>query len=340
MIFQPMGWVLAAGAWPFVVYTNRMVELLARVPGGNLNVGEIALIWIGLYYLVVLGLTFLPAARLVLRKRISLAAPAAVVCILGIVVWRAYFLAPDGQLHITFLDVGTGEAIYIQSPEGRRILLNGGPSMSRLTDALGRRMPLNDRALDFLVVSGGESAQLGALPRLIDRVPPDNVLWVGPTFASPSARALQQGLVAAEIPVIQAQTGQALDLGKGIRLKVLAVGSRGAVFLLEWGHFKLLLPLGIMLDMMDALEGGQAVGPVTALLLADNGYAPSNPPEWLGALQPQLAVLSVGAGDPQGLPDSELLESVKDYSLLRTDRNGWIELTTDGEQLEVEVERR
>ncbi len=339
MVFQPVGQVLAAGAWPFIVYTNRMVALLARVPAGNLNVGEIALLWVGLYYLALIGLTFFPVARSVLRRRISLAASAAAVGILAILVWRAYFIAPDGRLHITFLDVGTGEAIYIQSPEGRRMLLNGGPSTSRLSDALGRRMPLNDRSLDFLVVSGGESAQLGALPRLIDRVPPDNVLWAGPTFASPSARALQQGLVAAEILVIQAQTGQALDLGKGIRLKVLGAGSRGAVFLLEWDHFRLLLPLGITLEMIDALDGGQTVGPVTALLLADNGYAPSNPPDWLGVLHPQLVVLSVGAGDPQGLPDPALLESLQGYSLLRTDRNGWIELITDGEQMEVKVEK-
>jgi len=42
----------------------------------------------------------------------------------------------------------------------------------------------------------------------------------------------------------------------------------------------------------------------------------------------------------QGLPSPETLEAVEGYSLLRTDRNGWIELTTDGQQMWVEVERR
>jgi len=41
----------------------------------------------------------------------------------------------------------------------------------------------------------------------------------------------------------------------------------------------------------------------------------------------------------QGLPSPETLEAVKGYNLLRTDRNGWIELSTDGEQMWVEVEK-
>jgi beta-lactamase superfamily II metal-dependent hydrolase len=42
----------------------------------------------------------------------------------------------------------------------------------------------------------------------------------------------------------------------------------------------------------------------------------------------------------QGRPDPQVLQALEGRTLLRTDRNGWIELTTDGEQLWVEVERR
>jgi beta-lactamase superfamily II metal-dependent hydrolase len=50
-------------------------------------------------------------------------------------------------------------------------------------------------------------------------------------------------------------------------------------------------------------------------------------------------VLSVSAADPNGLPDSDVLETVKDYPLLRTDQNGWIEISTNGTQMWVNVER-
>lgn len=75
-------------------------------------------------------------------------------------------------------------------------------------------------------------------------------------------------------------------------------------------------------------------------MLADSGYTPANPPEWIGKLSPEVVLVSVAAGDREGRPDSETLEALEDYTLLRTDRDGWIELVTDGEQMCVEVEKR
>jgi beta-lactamase superfamily II metal-dependent hydrolase len=63
---------------------------------------------------------------------------------------------------------------------------------------------------------------------------------------------------------------------------------------------------------------------VEALLLAEGGMASLNPPEWIGKLRPQVVLLSAGADDPGGQPDPETLHSVEGYTLLRTDRNGWI----------------
>jgi beta-lactamase superfamily II metal-dependent hydrolase len=51
-------------------------------------------------------------------------------------------------------------------------------------------------------------------------------------------------------------------------------------------------------------------------------------------------VLSVSAADENGMPDGDVLETVKDYELLRTDQNGWIEVSTNGEQMWVNVERK
>ncbi len=123
-------------------------------------------------------------------------------------------------------------------------------------------------------------------------------------------------------------------------LQVLTAGQRGAVLLLEWGNFRLLLPVGMSFDDMETLQMGKQVGRVSDLLLADAGFAPLNPPEWIAALQPQVVLLSVSPKDATGLPSPETLEAVQGYSLLRTDRNGWIELTTDGEQMWVEAKKR
>jgi beta-lactamase superfamily II metal-dependent hydrolase len=211
---------------------------------------------------------------------------------------------------------------------------------SVLSDSLGRRLPFGERELDYLVVAGTREEQLGALPRVVERFPPDHVLWAGEQAGSPSARQLQQLLADSNTPIILAQAGQTLDLGSGAELNLLAVGKRGAVLLLEWGSFRLLLPIGLDFDSMEKLQEDHRLVPVTALLLADSGYAPLNPPEWISRWQSQVVLLSVGAGDKLGRPDPETLQALDRYTLLRTDRNGWIELSTDGKQMWVELERK
>lgn len=114
---------------------------------------------------------------------------------------------------------------------------------------------------------------------------------------------------------------------------------RGAVLLVDWQGFRALLPVGVNFDAFQELQDGKAIGQVTALLIANSGYAPSNPPAWITNLQPQLAVLSVAAGDPNGLPDQAVLDDVQKVTLLRTDQNGWVEVSTDGTRLWVTKEK-
>jgi beta-lactamase superfamily II metal-dependent hydrolase len=143
-----------------------------------------------------------------------------------------------------------------------------------------------------------------------------------------------------DLQVVPAKRGQTLELGDGANLQILAVGKRGAVLLLEWGSFRVLLPIGLDFETLEGLQSKNELGEVTALLLAESGYAPINPREWIYKLNPQVVLLSVAAGDPDGLPSPETLESVGGYNLLRTDRNGWVKLSTDGEQMWIEVERK
>jgi beta-lactamase superfamily II metal-dependent hydrolase len=100
------------------------------------------------------------------------------------------------------------------------------------------------------------------------------------------------------------------------------------------------LPVGLNFDTLTGLENGKTIGPVTALLLAESGLAQVNPPEWIAALRPQVVILSVAAGDPNGLPDQSVLEELAGITLLRTDRTGWITVSTDGVDLWVEVEKK
>jgi beta-lactamase superfamily II metal-dependent hydrolase len=121
---------------------------------------------------------------------------------------------------------------------------------------------------------------------------------------------------------------------------VLSATARGAVLLVEWGEFRALLPIGLNFDALDDLDNGEGIGTVDLLLLADSGYAPLNPAEWIANLAPQFFILSVSAADESGLPDDDVLALTANRTLLRTDLNGWIEVTTDGQDLSVSVEHK
>jgi len=346
LLWIPLGQLAAWIALPFVAYTIRIVELFGKVPHGTLFLGDFSIGFVILFYAALLSLTFgwsrLGELTQAARRRAGVIGAGGAILVLSLallLISRAASAFPDKLLHVTFLDVGSADAVFIKTPSGKSILINGGSSVTILSDELGRRVSAFDRRLDWLVIANTQEDQVAALPRVIERYPPDAVLWSGNEQGSFSSRVLDEYLTLQSIPVTMAEQGQILDLGDGATLKILTTGSRGSVILIEWKNFRALLPIGMSFEALDELQNGASVGPVSVLSLADSGYAPSNPPEWIANLNPELIVLPVAAGDIDGMPDAETLEAIKDYSLLRTDENGWIEIATNGEQMWVNAER-
>jgi competence protein ComEC len=340
MIIKPIGQLLAWATWPFTAYTIRMVEWLSDVPHGSIPLGQIAFPLILLFYAVLFTLTFARPRLTGMFARLSPAIPLTIMGVLTIMIWKAAFYAPDGLLHVTILDIGTGDAVLIQTPTGRSVLINGGPSTVRLSDTLGRRLPPFNRTLDWLVVADIDNEDLSGLTGNLERFTPANVLWSGNTYGTRSATELWTALLTTSTPITRMQSGQSLDLGSGASMQVLSIDPRGAVLFLEWENFRLLLPMGMDFNTLDNLQHNSSMRNISAVLLGESGYAPLNPPDLLSFLHPQLALLSVAAADKTGLPSPETLNALQGYTLLRTDQNGWIELTTDGSQIWVEVERK
>jgi competence protein ComEC len=347
LIWLPLGAIAAFGAWPFVAYTKRLVELFNLLPSGVIVLENFSLWLVILFYAVLLTWTLFRHQIKGFFAREQSDLPAfpivtviTVLTVVVVVTWRAAFAAPDKNLHITFMDVGSADAILIGTPGGRNLLINGGPSASMLSEGLGRRLPPLNRRLDWLIIASTQENQLSGLPRVVERITPVRVLWAGNVEASFSARNLDKWFLGKDIPVTRAETSSELDLGEGAVLHVLNVNSRGAILLLEWNTFRALLPVGMNFNALEELNYGKDIKTVSLLLIADSGYAPINPPEWITNLSPQLIVLSVAAGDKDGLPHKGTLEAVEDYPVLRTDQNGWIEVTTDGAEMWVEVRKQ
>jgi competence protein ComEC len=75
---------------------------------------------------------------------------------------------PDGKLHVVFCNVGQGDAAYVKFPDGKDLLVDGGPGNGVLT-CLGQHMPFWDRSIDMVALSHPEKDHLDGLISVLER---------------------------------------------------------------------------------------------------------------------------------------------------------------------------
>ena len=134
------------------------------------------------YYAVLAGVTWLVRSTREERQQfmnwVKTRNPTVVIAILAIIVLLviAGITVPDGKLHVTFLDVGAGEAIFIQTPRGRQVLVDGGRDGARTLAQVGRQLPFWDRNLDMVVLTSPDKERLVGLIGVLERYTVDIVV--------------------------------------------------------------------------------------------------------------------------------------------------------------------
>ena len=235
---EVVGW----GAWLLLSYLRLVVEVFDAIPGGAVAVGGMGAAMVVAYYGVLLGAIAALPRRSALR---SLARPAAgasglserieawlpgrrvfwAMALLGLLasvsVWTAAVSRPDGRLHVAFLDVGQGDAIFVVTPGGRRMLIDGGADPGRLLSHLGERVPFWDDALDVVVLTHPHADHVAGLVQALDRYDADLALERRVDFPSPDYALWQAALEGRDVDVLQAVEGQRLVLDEGVTLDVV-----------------------------------------------------------------------------------------------------------------------
>lgn len=339
LIWLPLGKAAAPLVYPFVLFTIRIVEWFSSLPIRPGHTGPIGIAWIVGFYLLLALITFGGPLLYYFSTLLSTGAAVGSLTVLVIVIWRLVFSGPDDLFHILLLDVGTGSGLYLQTPSGQRVMINGGPSTRRLSDHLGRRLPPFQRDIDYWIVASPIEQDIDALVGNLLRFRPGNVLWLGDGSLCWESENLRSVLDENQIPVEYGKTGQVLILSDGVMITILSQNRSGGTLLIEYGSFRVLLPYGLLEKNREGWRMGLDLGEITVLLLADNGYQSSNPSLWINNLHPRLVLLSVGIKDNRGLPNRGLIDRLAGYSLLRTDQYGTIHLISDGEKIWVKVDR-
>ena len=269
--------------------------------------------------------------------------------VLAALVWVAALAQPDGRLHVWFLDVGQGDGIFIQTPSGRQVLIDGGSSAQALLGQLGSAMPFWDRTLDLVVLTHPDADHMAAQVEAASRFAID-AAWETEASAASTASAAWRAAVEDAGAQVQIQhAGGWADLGDGVGLWVLgppaqeftgedADNQNSLVAKLVYGDFSVLLTGDAGTAAEQALVAHSAPLPSTVLKVAHHGSKSSTGEAFVAAVNPPLAVIQVGADNDYGHPSTETLERLAGRLVLRNDQEGRVEITSDGRQMWVEKE--
>jgi len=363
---QILGWL----AWLFLSYLVFLVQGFDALPYSSLEVATIPTWHIWGYYVILAGvIAFLnyrkqladfssrltsgikKVAEGIPKPRLGfsmkwLILPLLVVAIL---VWSVALTTPDDKLHISFLDVGQGDAILIQTPNGQDILIDGGPDLQKINLELSKKLPFWDRTIDLVVCTQPQADHVTGLVEVLERYKVKQVLEPGVPYDS---AIYQEWLRLVEDKGIEyniAQAGQEINLGSGIKMEVLNppaslwegtshdVDNNGVVLRLSWGKLSFLFTADIREEVEFELIGQRANLRSTVLKVAHHGSKTSTSPQFLAAVDPEVAVISVGADNTFGHPSPEVTERLIDRlgedNVYRTDEDGTVEFITDGERL-------
>jgi competence protein ComEC len=360
LVFRPLGQVAGWVAWVFLTYTIEAVRITAQVPYASVPVRVES--WMVVAYYALLGAgTWWLARRRGDGWQDDDAPPrrdappgrlyrwgGAVALVLVFAAWRAL---PDGRLRVAFLDVGQGDAIFVQTPSGRQVLIDGGPSEAQLLAQLGRQMPFWDRTLDVMVLTHPDSDHVTGLIPVLERYRVGVVVHRELGVES-EEYATWLALVAVEgAEVHRGEAGLRLALDDGVEMVVLHPGTEPArgteadpnnnsvVMRLTYGQASLLLTGDAEAVVEERLVAEGKTLASTVLKAAHHGSCGSTTPAFLDAVDPEVVVVSVGADNHFGHPCEELLARLGDLPLYRTDEQGAVEVISDGTRMWVEVQR-
>ena len=370
-ISLPIAQVFSWLTWLFLSYMLWVVNGLAASPLSFIQVDSISLTVIWVYYLLLAAAIFLnrkkpPAItdeeviNFKLRLRHSLTSTLRrhrkwVIAILlpaaAIVSFSAATM-PDNNVRISFLDVGQGDATLIQKGN-QQILIDGGPSPQTISLEISRKMPFWDRTIDLIVLTHPDYDHLSGLVEVLRRYQVKHVLYPDLDIESPIFNEFLKLIEEKDIQLTTAQAGQQITLDDGLMLNVLNPrlpprdgtkedsDNHGIVLQLNTGNLSFLLTGDIRQEAEIRLIASGIDLSSTVLKIAHHGSDTSSTPEFLAAVNPQVAVISAGDDNKYGLPDDEVLDRLKKKpgpgNIYRTDRQGTIDFITDGERLWVET---
>jgi competence protein ComEC len=267
--------------------------------------------------------------------------------------WALVAARGDGRIHITFLDVGQGDATLVRFPHGATLLVDSGGLGFSSTFDIGDRVvaPVIRHAgfyrLDFMALTHGDPDHIGGAAAIVEQFRPREV-WEGiPVPRSAPLASLRNGTQAAGGRWANVYDGDS-KLIDGVTVLVVhpdrpdwerqrVRNDDSIVMELRWRGVAILLTGDIGRPVEARLATTHQPAALGVMKVPHHGSLTSSSPELITAMRPRVAVVSAGRGNHFGHPVPEVLERYRmaGAEVFRTDRDGAVTVVSDGWSLEV-----
>lgn len=250
----------------------------------------------------------------------------------------------DGNLLITFLDVGQADCILLQS-ENHTVLIDTGYKKNAVTDKIIDHLTgLGITTIDYLVLTHPHADHIGGAPDIINAFTVTNCLMPNAVATTEIFEDTLEALEDRNVNVIEAVAGNRITLSDMV-LEILAprakeyqeMNDHSVVLRVLFGQTALMLTGDAeVLSEGEMIESfGSAALKADLLKVGHHGSTTSSGNAFLAAVDPDFAVISVGEGNSYGHPHDEIVERLTEAGIetYRTDLHGTIVFRSDGTEI-------
>ncbi len=258
--------------------------------------------------------------------------------------WIAVFAsAKSNELKVYFFDVGQGDAIFIETPAGRQILIDGGPN-NKVLENLNSVMPFWDRSIDIVIATHGELDHIGGLGAVLEYYDVATIIWNGIESETKTFKKWKEAVDSENAEVLVGEYGMRFTLSGSAFFEILSpVNMPGPQKLERQNDFSLVIRL-VYGDDSFLFTGDierQAEYKIIeqnlriesdVLKVAHHGSKTSSSELFLEKVNPKIAVISSGINNTYGHPHEAILQMMEKYGIKirRTDTEGNVLLITNG----------
>jgi len=267
----------------------------------------------------------------------------------NILVWfTVYERQPSDILTVYFLDVGQGDAIFIDSPQHGRALIDGGANRKVLSE-LGKILPFADKRIDVMVETHPDKDHIGGLPEIVSRYKVGMFLEPGVESDNTIDDELKRRVKDKNIPKLFARRGMVLNFSDGVKLQILfplpdqdvsnwETNRASIVAKLVYGNKSFLMTGDSPIQIEEALLSlNPEILDSDVLKAGHHGSKTSTSLKYARAVSPDYAVISAGKDNTYGHPHQEVLDILEKVGakIVSTADSGTIKFETNGKTLKI-----